>query len=29
MSGLYRSYNPWYPAFRVVIRDGTLVLIDS
>ena len=27
--GFYRSYNPWYPAFRVVIREGTLVLIDS
>jgi hypothetical protein len=27
--GLYRSYNPWYPAFRVVRREGTLVLIDS
>jgi D-alanyl-D-alanine carboxypeptidase len=27
--GLYRSYNPWYPVFRVVLRDGTLVLIDS
>ena len=28
-AGLYRSYNPWYPIFRVVLRDGTLVLIDS
>jgi D-alanyl-D-alanine carboxypeptidase len=27
--GFYRSYNPWYPAFRVVIREGTHVLIDS
>jgi D-alanyl-D-alanine carboxypeptidase len=27
--GLYRSYNPWYPAFRVVLRDGELALIDS
>lgn len=27
--GLYRSYNPWSPAFRVVLRDGTLLLIDS
>ena len=28
-NGLYRSYNPWYPIFRVVLRDGELVLIDS
>lgn len=27
--GLYRSYNPWYPAFRVVLRNGQLVLIDN
>jgi CubicO group peptidase (beta-lactamase class C family) len=28
-AGFYRSYNPWYPSFRVVLRDGTLVLIDG
>ena len=28
-AGFYRSYNPWYPAFRVVIRDGALALVDS
>lgn len=27
--GLYRSYNPWYPAIRIVLREGTLVLIDN
>lgn len=27
--GFYRSYNPWYSAFWIVIREGTLVMIDS
>jgi CubicO group peptidase (beta-lactamase class C family) len=27
--GFYRSYNPWYPAIWIVIRDGALALIDS
>ena len=27
--GLYRSYNPWYPAIWIVIREGKLALIDS
>lgn len=25
--GLYRAYNPWYPNFRVVLREGELVLV--
>lgn len=25
--GHYRSWTPWYPSFRVVQRDGTLILI--
>ncbi len=28
-TGFYRSYNPWYPALRVVLRDGRLYLFDS
>ena len=27
--GLYRSYNPWYPAIRIVLREGALVLFDA
>jgi hypothetical protein len=27
--GFYRSYNPWYPAIWIVIREGKLALIDS
>jgi D-alanyl-D-alanine carboxypeptidase len=27
-TGQYRSYNPWYPNFRVVLRKGALVLIE-
>jgi D-alanyl-D-alanine carboxypeptidase len=27
-AGQYRSYNPWYPNFRVVLRKGALVLIE-
>jgi hypothetical protein len=27
--GLYRTYNPWYPGVRVVLRAGTLMLCDS
>ncbi len=27
--GFYRSYNPWYPAIRIVLREGTLVMIDA
>ena len=27
--GVYRSYNPWYPAVWFVIREGKLVLIDG
>ncbi len=27
--GLYRSYNPWYPVIRIVLREGTLVMIDA
>jgi D-alanyl-D-alanine carboxypeptidase len=26
--GHYRSHNPWTPTFRVVLRDGALVLIE-
>jgi hypothetical protein len=28
-TGSFRSYNPWYPALRIVLRSGVLVLIDS
>lgn len=28
MVGLYRSYNPWLPAIRVVRRDGSLAIIE-
>lgn len=27
-AGHYRSHNPWYTNFRVVLRAGTLLLID-
>jgi hypothetical protein len=27
-AGHYRSHNPWYPNFRVVLRKGALVLIS-
>lgn len=27
--GLYRTYNPWYPGVRVVLRNGKLMLCDS
>jgi CubicO group peptidase (beta-lactamase class C family) len=27
--GHYRSWSPWYPSFRVVARDGGLVLIAA
>lgn len=27
-AGHYRSYNPWYSNFRVVLRKGALVLIE-
>ena len=27
-TGHYRSHNPWYPNFRVVLRKGALVLIS-
>jgi len=27
-TGQYRSYNPWYPNFRVALRKGALVLIE-
>ena len=27
-AGHYRSYNPWYPNFRVVLRKGALMLIS-
>jgi D-alanyl-D-alanine carboxypeptidase len=26
ITGLYRAYNPWFPAFRVYVRDGRLFL---
>jgi D-alanyl-D-alanine carboxypeptidase len=26
LTGLYRAYNPWFPAFRVYIRGGALFL---
>lgn len=29
LPGLYRSWNPWYPAVRVVLRMGRLLLIDT
>jgi hypothetical protein len=29
VAGHYRSWSPWYPGFRVVARDGGLVLIAS
>lgn len=28
MVGLYRAYNPWRPAIRVVRRDGGLAMVD-
>jgi hypothetical protein len=27
--GHYRSYNPWLPNFRIVLRKGQLALIDA
>lgn len=27
-TGQYRSHNPWYPNFRVVLRKGALILIS-
>jgi len=27
--GFFRSYDPWYPAIWIVIREGKLALIDS
>jgi CubicO group peptidase (beta-lactamase class C family) len=27
--GRYRSYSPWYPTFRIVLREGRLFLIAS
>jgi D-alanyl-D-alanine carboxypeptidase len=26
LTGLYRAYNPWFPAFRVYVRGGALFL---
>lgn len=26
-TGRYRSYSPWYPTFRIVLRDDRLLLI--
>ena len=26
LTGLYRAYNPWFPAFRVYVRGGALLL---
>src|SRR5204863_948656 len=26
LTGLYRAYNPWFPAFRVYVRGGKLFL---
>ena len=26
LTGLYRAYNPWFPAFRVYVRSGELFL---
>jgi hypothetical protein len=29
LTGLYRAYNPWFPAFRVYVRGGELFLCAS